>query len=84
MFNPHENSLFMFYKYPIIQHLPPFFFLPQMCENLGGFAKDADLWSSDRWRGRGYHLGSRTGLYLRHWTSGGGDGDGDGMSRCAT
>ena len=26
MFNPHENSLFMFYKYPIIQNVPPFFF----------------------------------------------------------
>lgn len=38
MLNPHEKSLFVSYKYPSIQHLPPFFFLPQMCENLGGFS----------------------------------------------
>lgn len=25
MFNFHENSLFMSYKYPILQHLPPCF-----------------------------------------------------------
>mmetsp|Transcript_67683 Transcript_67683/g.148505 ORF Transcript_67683/g.148505 Transcript_67683/m.148505 type:complete len:207 (-) Transcript_67683:831-1451(-) len=44
---------------------------------VGHESTDADLRSSDRWRGRGYHLGSRTGLYLRSisftdsWNAGG-------------